>query len=140
MDWEVSLSDGQNWTNKQWTATEGRLPFRRLVDYIVKNDLYITSCKIKVGNGFFHLPSFAGSRWESNDIPERFWYTYKERFAGGLGGEVKSMEKWEAISYVMGDNRIFYWNNGTGHFWIQNTKLNEEIKESIVDKAYVGTI
>lgn len=138
MEWEVSLSDGQNWTDKQWTSPTGRLPFRRLVDHIVKNKLYITNCKIRVGNRFIHLPSFVGTRFESNDIPEHFWYTVKERFAGAIGGPAKSVEKSESISYLLGNSRIFYWTNDTGHCWIQVANIDEEIKEEIICQAYGG--
>jgi hypothetical protein len=138
MEWEVSLSNGENWTNKQWSTPGDRYPFRRLIDYMVKKNAHITSCKVKIGNQLLHLPNFIGSKWDSDIIPEKYWYCVQERFAGGIGGQLKSVELWESISYRVDNKRIFYWTNKHGNWWIQETPLNTNIKEAIIDAAYGG--
>lgn len=57
--WKVSLSNGENYLegNFPFERLEGKLsPWLRLVEYITRNKLAITSLQLEHGNDVFHLP------------------------------------------------------------------------------------
>jgi hypothetical protein len=143
INWEVTLSNGEQLNNKQMLKKGDILPFRRLIKYAVQNKLTFRMVKIIMYNQtYYHLPTFyEKARYSSSDIPEKFWFSVTERFEGALGGGMKSVEKIEAISYRLGNRRIYHLVDDVGNIWQRISLLNETqfpcgITETEVDREY----
>ena len=150
MDWEVSLSNGETFNNKQMYREGDVTPFRRLIRYAVENGYTFTSVKMNVNGSFYHLPIFNDkAKYPSSDITEKWWFSTTERWAG-FGG-LTSMEKVESISYRLGDRRIYHIVNQNGNIWQRVSLLNDPdfkdnhkypcgISEVMVDSEYLKKI
>lgn len=138
-EWTAYLSDGRSINEKDLFVLNDLSPFRKLIKYIVKNDLSINAITITVGGVRYNSPSLSEkSNFTSTVLPEKFWISYRERFLPFTN----SGSSFIGLSWKVGENRTTLWirTNQDGQkpiSWFEIRPADQAI-DKLVDKCYNG--
>jgi len=132
MEWKAELSNGEIWTRKQLYKKGDISEFRRLIRHSKELNVYIKKVSVLIRGEYIDLP-------ENTSMDHmKFWYAHHERWAGGLGGGMRSVEHLESISYRTGQHRHYFCYDlvNDRHLVISLPINKHMVKESAVEKEY----